>query len=225
MKSGLAFINRENGEVKLMYHPEVHLPENRFNDGKCDPAGRFWVGSMALSEKAGAGSLYMIEKDLMHSVKIAGVTISNGMAWSPDHRIFYYIDTPTFEVLAYDYDIITGNIRNKRVAIRIPKKEGFPDGMTIDKEGMLWIAHWEGWQVTRWNPHSGKMLLSIALPASKITSCTFGGNDLQDLYVTSAGIGLTEKQRGEQPLAGSLFIIKNCGYQGLETTAFDYHEK
>lgn len=225
LKSGLAFVNRDSGEVKLLHHPEVHLPENRFNDGKCDPAGRFWVGTMTLSEKAKAGNLYMIEQDLSHSVKIAGVTVSNGIAWSPDQKTFYYIDTPTFQVVAYDYDIETGNITNKRVAIAISKKEGFPDGMTIDTEGMLWIAHWDGWQVARWHPRSGKKLLSIPLPAARITSCTFGGEDLQDLYITSASVGLTEKQHEEQPLAGSLFVVKNCGFQGTETYSFDFQKQ
>lgn len=222
LKTGLAFINKTDGAMKLLHHPEIHLPENRFNDGKCDPAGRFWVGTMALSEKVGAGCLFMIERDLSPSVKMEGVTISNGMAWSPDHKTFYYIDTPTFEVAAYDYDIETGEIANSKIAISIPEKEGFPDGMTIDTEGMLWIAHWDGWQVARWNPFTGEKLLSIRLPAARITSCTFGGDDLKDLYITSASIGLTEQQRGEQPLAGSLFVVKDCGFQGMQTVAFNY---
>ena len=224
LKSGLAFVKRNNGAVKLMHHPEVHLPENRFNDGKCDPAGRFWVGTMAISEKQRAGSVYVIEKDFSYSTKIKNVTVSNGMAWSPDHKLFYYIDTPTFEVVTYDYDIEKGNITNKRVAFTIPKKEGFPDGMTIDAQGMLWIAHWNGWQVARWNPHTGEKLLHISLPAARITSCTFGGDELHDLYITSASIGLNEKQRDEQPLAGSLFVIKNSGFRGMETVAFDYQK-
>jgi sugar lactone lactonase YvrE len=224
LKSGLAFVNRDSGEITFWHHPEAHLPENRFNDGKCDPAGRFWVGTMALSERQGAGSLYTIESDLSHSLKIEGVTISNGMAWSPDHKTFYFIDTPTFEIVAYDYDINTGNISNKRVAVTVPKKEGFPDGMTIDSEGMLWIAHWNGWQVARWNPFTGQKLLSIPLPAARITSCTFGGENLQDLYITSASIGLSEKQHEEQPLAGSLFVVENCGFHGMEARAFDYQK-
>lgn len=224
LKSGLAFINRDSGEVKYLHHPEVHLPENRFNDGKCDPAGRFWVGTMAQAETKGAGSLYMIERDLSHSVKIEGVTVSNGMAWSPDYKTFYYIDTPTFEVVAYDYNMETGNIANRKVAINIPEKEGFPDGMTIDNEGMLWIAHWDGWKVSRWNPVTAEKLLSVALPAARITSCTFGGENLQDLYITSASVGLTEKQHEEQPLAGSLFVVKNCGFQGMETHSFNFQK-
>ncbi len=152
LKNGLAIINRNSGEVKMLHHPEVHLPDNRFNDGKCDPAGRFWIGTMEASEEPGCGSLYMIEKDLSYTKRIEGVSVSNGLAWSPDHSTFYYIDSPTRKVVAYDYDITTGTISNKRIAVNIPHTEGFPDGMTIDTEGMLWIGHWDGWQVARWDP-------------------------------------------------------------------------
>ena len=119
-------------------------------------------------------------------------------------------------------DKLEGNITNKRVVITVPQKEGSPDGMTIDKEGMLWIAHWDGWQVARWNPHTGEKMLSIPLPVARITSCVFGGDTLQDLYITSASVGLTEKQMEEQPLAGSLFVVKNCGFQGMAAFEFDY---
>ncbi|HMQ91403.1 MAG TPA: SMP-30/gluconolactonase/LRE family protein [Flavilitoribacter sp.] len=220
LKSGLAFVNRDTGAVRMLHDPEVHLPGNRFNDGKCDPAGRFWVGTMALSEEPGAGSLYMIEKDLSTARKIDGVTISNGLAWSPDHKTFYYIDTPTMEVVAYDYDIRTGEITRKRTVITIPENQGFPDGMTIDREGMLWIAHWDGWQVTRWDPRTGKQLLRLPLPVARVTSCTFGGADFRDLYITTAKVDLTEEQLTAQPLAGRLFVVEDCGYQGVEVWTF-----
>jgi sugar lactone lactonase YvrE len=225
LKSGLAIINRTNGEIKMLHHPEVHLPDNRFNDGKCDPAGRFWIGTMEISEEPDCGSLYMIEKDLSYTKKIEGVSVSNGMAWSPDHSTFYYIDSPTRKVVAYNYDITTGAITNKRIAVNIPQTEGFPDGMTIDTEGMLWIGHWDGWQVARWDPFTGEKLLSISLPAARITSCTFGGDDLQDLYITSARVGLTEQQLAEQPVAGSLFVINSCGFRGMPAFEFDYQFK
>jgi sugar lactone lactonase YvrE len=134
----------------------------------------------------------------------------------------YYIDTPTFEVVAYQFDAITGNISNKKVVIQIPKEDGYPDGMTIDTEGMLWIAHWDGWQVTRWNPFTGVKLSFIPMPVAKITSCCFGGPDLKDLFITSASKGLSEKALLEQPEAGSLFVIRNCGYQGIPAFQFNY---
>jgi len=220
LSNGFAFVDRNNGQIKPINNPEAHLSGNRFNDGKCDPAGRFWVGTMAFNEVTGAGNLYRIDEDLTPDLMIIGVTISNGLAWSPDGGIFYYIDTPTREVVAYDYDILRGNITNKRTIITIPENEGYPDGMTIDTEGMLWIAHWDGWQISRWDPQTGKKLLSIPFPAARITSCTFGGNDLRDLYITSAGIDLTAEQQANQPLAGSLFVIRNCGYQGLPAALF-----
>lgn len=222
LKEGLMIVNRNNGTTRLLQHPEAHLPQNRYNDSKCDPMGRFWIGSTSLNNTVKAGNLYTLNNDLTCAVAIKGVTMSNGMAWSPDNKTFYYIDTPTFEVAAFDYDIETGQISNKRIAFTIPRTEGLPDGMTIDSEGMLWIAHWDGWQVARWNPDSGRKLFSFRLPAAFITSCTFGGDELQDLYITSACAGLSEKQHEEQPLAGSLFVIRNCGFKGMKPAIFRY---
>jgi len=221
LKSGLSIVNRTTGKIHFIHHPEKHLPSNRFNDGKCDPKGRFWVGTMSITEEVGAGSMYMFDSGMTCSKKFEGVTISNGLAWSADHKTLYYIDTPTYQVVAYDYDLITGDISNKRTVIRIPTSEGYPDGMTIDTDGMLWIAHWDGSQVARWNPFTGKKIFSIVLPVDRVTSCTFGGGDLRDLYITTARVGLTEKQLAAQPRAGSLFVVKNSGFQGFSTIQFD----
>ncbi len=220
LKNGLAFINRENGLIEMIADPEEHLPANRLNDGKCDPAGRFWVGSMSLVEDEAAGSVYVLEKDLSIFKKIENVTIPNGMAWSLNYQTFYFIDTPTYEVVAYDYDKNTGSISNKKTIIKIVKEDGFPDGMTIDSEGMLWIAHWDGWQVTRWNPATGEKVFAIKLPVAKVTSCRFGGKKFEDLYITSAKTGLSENELMEQPLAGYLFVIKNCGFKGIPAVEF-----
>jgi sugar lactone lactonase YvrE len=220
LQNGFAFIDRISYAVKMITDPENHLPNNRFNDGKCDPAGRFWAGTMSLSEEPGAGNVYIVQNDLAPTKKIGEVTISNGMAWSADHQTFYYIDTPTFEIVAYDYEKSTGHISNKRIIIKIAGEDGCPDGMTIDNEGMLWIAHWDGWQVTRWDPNNGEKLHRIQLPAAKVTSCTFGGEFLDDLYITSARVGLTEDDLEKQPLSGSLFVIHNCGYMGLPAFEF-----
>ena len=219
-QNGFAFINRETHEVKMLANPEVHLPNNRFNDGKCDPEGRFWAGTMSFSEEPGAGSVYALESDLSVTKKIEGVTISNGMAWSIDHQTFYYIDSPAFEVVSYHYNKRTGHITNKKTVIRIEEKEGSPDGMTIDREGMLWIAHWDGWQVARWNPETGEKLTRVQLPVARVSSCTFGGENLDDLYITSAREGLTKDELQKQPLAGSLFVVRGCGYKGMATFEF-----
>jgi len=221
-QSGFGFLDRATGNLSKAVDTENHLPNNRFNDGKCDPQGRFWAGTMSLNEEPNAGSLYAFENNIVQK-KIENVTISNGLAWSIDHKTMYYIDTPTFEVVAYKFEKKTGCISDRQVALKIPIEDGFPDGMTIDDEGMLWIAHWDGWQVTRWNPNTGKKLLCIKLPASKITSCTFGGKDLTDLFITSAYVGLSEDELKAQPLAGSLFVIRNCGFKG--ELPFDFNNK
>ncbi len=220
-RSGFGLLDRNNGYRKLLYHPESHLPTNRFNDGKCDVAGRLWAGTMAIDEMEGAGSVFSFDGKNTEK-KIANTTISNGMVWNADNTILYFIDTPTFEVVSYQFDAITGNISRKKVVIKIPQEDGHPDGMTIDTEGMLWIAHWDGWQVTRWNPLTGEKLSFIQMPVSKVTSCVFGGPELKDLFITSAQKGLTEKALKEQPLAGALFVIRNCGYQGLPAFEFNY---
>jgi sugar lactone lactonase YvrE len=222
LKNGFAKVDLTTGTVQLLTDPERHLPDNRFNDGKCDPAGNFWAGTMdQVHSEQGAGSLYVLNRDLSISVKLQDVTCSNGIAWSIDQTTFYYIDTPTRQVMAYDYDPGSSAITNGRVIITIPAEDGLPDGMTIDAEGMLWIAHWDGWKVSRWNPLRGSLIQSLTLPASRITSCTFGGKHLEDLYITSAQSGLTEAELLEQPLAGSLFVVKNCGSKGLLPFQFE----
>ena len=222
LRNGLGLVDRNSGQITHLHHPEAHLPGNRFNEGKCDPAGRFWVGSMAMSEEPGAGNLYMIDRDLSFSLKVPAVSISNGLAWSLDERTLYYIDSPTRQVVAYTYDKQTGEIKDKRVVIRMNEEDGFPDGMTIDTEGMLWIGHWDGWQVGRWNPVTGEKILSIRMPVAKVTSCTFGGSNLQDLYITTASTGMSNEELRGQPTAGSLFVVKNSGYCGLEPIHFKY---
>jgi sugar lactone lactonase YvrE len=218
---GFAFISRPDGKLKMIVDPEAEIPTNRFNEGKCDPAGRFWAGTMAISEILHQGNVYVLDRDLNYKKKIDNVSISNGLAWSLDHKILYYIDTPSFEVVSYDYDVSSGEISNKKSVIKIDvKEEGYPDGMTIDQEGMLWIGHWDGWQVARWNPLTGEKIGSIKLPASRVTSCTFGGENLDDLYITTARVGLSEEALAAQPLAGEFFVVKNCGFKGLPAFEF-----
>jgi sugar lactone lactonase YvrE len=220
LENGFGFVNRETSELTMVADPESHLPGNRFNDGKCDPAGRFWAGTMSHTDEPEKGSLYTFDKSNAIINKISPVSISNGMAWGVDHKTFYYIDTPTFTVVAYDFDADRCEISNKRIVINIPIEDGAPDGMTIDNHGMLWVAHWDGWQITRWNPNTGEKLLAIPLPVARVTSCTFGGDDLNDLYITTASRGLTDEQLANQPLAGSLFVIKDIGYKGLPMFEF-----
>jgi sugar lactone lactonase YvrE len=215
LRNGFGFVSRESFEVKMITDPESNIPGNRFNDGKCSPDGKFWAGTMSHTDEPEMGNLYIFDKDYSVVKKISNVSISNGMAWSINQQTFYYIDTPTFAVAAYNYNKSSGEISEKRIIINIAKEDGAPDGMTIDSEGMLWIAHWDGWQITRWNPNTGKKLFSFRLPVARVTSCAFGGDDLGDLYITSASVGLASDDLANQPLAGSLFVIKNIGYNGL----------
>jgi sugar lactone lactonase YvrE len=225
MQDGFIFIDRITGAVSPLSDPEAALNGNRFNDGKTDPAGRFWAGSMSLSGEKGTGNLYMVDQQLNVKKQIENVSISNGLCWSLDQRFFYYIDTPTMEVVCYDYDNQTGEITNKTTVITIPAKEGYPDGMTIDSEGMLWIAHWEGWQVARWDPSTGNKIDSIHLPVSLVTSICFGGENMDDMFITSARVGLTDEQLAEEPLAGSSFIISKTGFKGFTFPAFNLSQQ
>lgn len=199
--------------------PESHLPNNRFNDGKCDPAGRFWAGTMAIEGGGNVGALYCLDTDLSVRKAFGGVGCSNGLAWSPDHKTMYYIDTPTRQVAAFDYNIESGEIQNKRIAITIPEGEGGPDGMTIDAEGNLWIAHWGGYKVSKWDPVSGKHLADIPIPAKQVTSCVFGGENLDELYITTARIGLEEQELQKHPHSGGLFRVKT-EVKGMATYEF-----
>lgn len=191
---------------------------NRVNDGKCDPAGRFLAGTMDMNENEASGSLYSFDGKQVTRL-LDGIRISNGLAWSPDHKTFYYIDTPTREVKAFDYDVNTGRIANPRVAIHVPESMGFPDGMTSDMQGNLWIALWGGAQVAKWNPQTGQMLERVSIPALQTSSCVFGGKNMNELYVTSARIGMSEADLNKYPLSGGLFKVETS-VEGMPTFEF-----
>lgn len=180
---------------------------NRFNDGKCDPRGRFVAGTMDIHEKDPTGSLYSFDGKSITKL-LSNVTISNGMTWSPDHKTFYYIDTPTREVRAFDYDLDSGAIANPRVAVTVPESLGWPDGMTSDAQGNLWIALWGGAQITKWNPNTGQLLEQIPLPVIQPSSCTFGGRNMNELFITSARKDLDEAAMRQYPLSGAVFRIE-----------------
>ena len=192
---------------------------NRFNDGKCDPAGRLLAGSMDMGETNPSGNLYSLESGKPPRKLLSEVTISNGLAWSPDHKIFYYIDTPTRQVRAYDYDVDTGTLSNPRVAVDVPASMGWPDGMTSDMDGKLWVALWGGAKVARWNPLNGQLEAEVSVPALQTSSCVFGGPRRDVLYVTSARVGMDESALAKYPLSGGLFKIQTQT-QGMPTFQF-----
>jgi len=205
--------------MRFILNPEPHLPGNRFNDGKCDPAGRFLAGTMDDNERLPSGSLYSLSPDGKLKTLLRGTRISNGLAWSTDYRTFYHIDTPTRTVMAYDYDLASGEIANPRAAVAIPAGMGWPDGMTSDAEGMLWVALWGGAKLTRWDPATGRLETEIPFPAYNVSCCTFGGPDLDDLYVTTARKGMSAEQLAKYPLSGGLFRI-HTKWQGMPTFEF-----
>lgn len=219
-QNGFSFVNPDDGSSVFLSDPEAHLLTNRFNDGKCDPAGRFWAGTMSTIGQPKSGSLYKLNEDHSIAIMLIDVSCSNGLAWSMDHKTLYFIDTPTREVVAFDYELATGSIANKKTVFTFSKDDGVPDGMTIDAEGMLWVALWNGWKVMRIDPDSGENVLNVHLPVSQVTSCTFGGDNLDDLYITSARSGLTPEDLEKQPLAGSLFVVKNSGFKGVESVRY-----
>jgi sugar lactone lactonase YvrE len=135
-----------------------------------------------------------------------GIQISNGIGWSPNHKIMYYTDSPLRVIYIYDYDLESGSITNRRNFANVPAEDGFPDGLTVDSEGFVWSAHWDGWRITRYDPE-GKIERVIYLPVQRPTSCTFGGRELDQLFITSAWTGLSTTDRLEQPLAGDLFLV------------------
>ena len=222
LNHGFASLDLDSGAVSLLQDPEAHLPANRFNDGKCDPAGRFWAGTMlngASESDPPHGSLYSLDAGHQVTRRLENVRISNGLAWSLDKRTLYFVDSPDRQVDAFDYDEPSGAISNRRLAVTIDRQYGMPDGMTIDAEGMLWVAGWGGGQVSRWDPATGKFLETIHVPASQSSACAFGGPNLDELYITSARAGLDAATLASEPHAGGLFRARP-GVQGI--AAFEY---
>lgn len=219
VERGFAAFDPDSGDLTHLVDPERDRPANRFNDGKCDPAGRFWAGTINRRREPGTAALYCLDVDLTVRRMLGGLTNSNGLVWSIDQRTFYHIDTPTRQVSAFDYRVETGEIANRRTVVFIPPEMGRPDGMTIDAEGMLWIALFRGGCVSRWDPRDGRLLGTVVVPASQVTACAFGGPDLETLYITTARTGLDEAALAAQPDAGGLFAARP-GVAGVEAFEF-----
>ena len=191
----------------------------RFNDGKCDPRGRFIVGTMSPHGREPTGALYSFRNGRKFQRLRAQVSISNGLAWSEDGRTMYFVDTPHLCVFAYDYDLETGLISRERVVLRFAQDDGHPDGMTIDRAGRLWIAFWEGSSVRCYHPETSACEMIVRVPCTQASSCCFGGPDLDRLFITTASTGLSPGAKLQQPLAGSLFVC-HLGTSGFPTSPF-----
>jgi sugar lactone lactonase YvrE len=207
VQHGFARLDTRTGEVHSAAQLDTAHLDLRFNDGKCDPAGRLWAGTMALDERHGAGALYRLDPDgSLHRI-LDDVTISNGLDWSDAGTTMYFIDSPTRSIDVFEFDLTGGNIRNRRTFVRIPRGEGVPDGMTLDAEGYVWVALWGGGAVHRYAP-DGRCDTVVRVPTRYPTSCAFGGSDLGDLYITTAHVKLTPQERAEQPQAGGIFVAR-----------------
>ena len=211
--TGFHFLDEATGLSTFIGDPEPELPDNRFNDGKCDPAGRFWAGSICLKKRQEA-ALYCLHQDLSIEKKFSPVTNSNGIVWSRDGRTMFYIDTPSKKIRAFDFDVSTSAISNERVVWDTSEDVTSPDGMTIDSEDRLWVAFCHGGKVICYDPATRSVQQQIDFPCIETTACAFGGPDLRDLYVTT---GL--KPGLYEPQAGRLFVCRP-GAQGVPASAF-----
>lgn len=190
----------------------------RFNDGKCDPSGRFYADSMDMEEKEALGSLFVLDSEGGFRKAASGFVIGNGLAWNEDETILYIADSAKKTVYQFAYCAATGSVENRRTAIRIPDGTGVPDGMCIDSEGMLWIAHYYGARITRWNPVKGELLETVPVPAANVTSCCFGGKDMKTLYITTSGRNLPRTSAADRH-DGSIFKI-DTDIRGCEPVRF-----
>ena len=220
LEDGIYIVNLKTNELKLLSDIESDMLENRFNDGKCDPNGNLWVGSIYMPQSKPEASLYKVQTDGKVEKMLGNITISNGIVWTKDGKTMYYIDTPTQKIKAYDFDLEKSTISNERVVVEVAKKDGFPDGMAIDENDMLWVGMWNGNAVAQFNPKTGKLIQKIQVPAHNVTSCAFGGENLDELYITTASVDMTEDEKREYPFAGSLFRIK-LDVKGVKSTFFN----
>ena len=210
---GIFLFDETSGNFTALADPEADKPDNRFNDGKCSPDGRFFAGTISLIKKTGDARLYRLDPDLSLHEAFGPVTNSNGIIWSIDGRKVYYIDTPRREVLGFDYE--NGHFSNMIHVVSTVHIDASPDGMTMDAEGNLWIAFCHGRCVACFDVKSGKELRRIDFPCVETTACAFGGDRLQDLYVTT-GVHATKVE----PLGGRLFVVRGLGVSGVPAHAF-----
>jgi len=220
LEDGIYMLNTNTGNITLLSDVEADMPFNRFNDGKCDPNGNFWIGSMHWEQSAPKANLYKVEPNGKATKMLDSVTISNGIVWTGDKKTMYYIDTPTGHIRAFDFDHKTSTISNERIAVVIPESLGFGDGMTIDSEDKLWVGLWNGNAVGRFDPLTGKLLRKIEVPAHNVTSCSFGGKNFDTLYITTSSLDMNEEETKKYPLAGYVFEV-HPGVKGVAGNYFD----
>jgi sugar lactone lactonase YvrE len=221
LRDRLAFLDTQTGKIDVVHQMKFPHPNTRFNDGKCDSQGRFWIGS--ISEAPEQAELYRYDPDGSLHLMETGLTISNGLGWSPNESTFYLTDSTKRLIYAYDFEA-SGAIANRRILVDLSNEvvDGVvvePDGMTIDQQGNLWSALWNGWRIACFNP-KGEEIQSIKLPVQRPTSVTFGGANLQDLYITTASVGLSQKEIQKGFNAGDLFCVAGESAIGKSSHSF-----
>jgi sugar lactone lactonase YvrE len=214
---GIAEIDLSTGLLHILFNPEEDRPNNRFNDGKVDRSGRLWAGTMDDQERQASGTLYRFDADLRWIAVDEDYRVTNGPAFSPDGRLMYHNDSARQVTYVFDLDR-EGNATNRRSFLRFAEGDGYPDGMTVDAEGCLWVAFWDGACVRRFSPDA-ELIETAEMPVARPTSCAFGGPNLDRLYITSASIDLDETALKMQPNAGGLFMV-TPGVQGIADVPF-----
>lgn len=211
LRDGVGLVDDDGGFRWLRHEP---VPGRRGNDAAVAPDGSLWAGTMRYDEATGGGTLSRITGDGAAEVVLDDVTVSNGTGWSPDGRLMYYIDTPTRRIDVFDHDVTTGRVSGRRPLATVEEGAGYPDGLTVDAEGCVWVALWDGAAVRRYTP-SGALDRVVPLPVPRVTACAFGGAGLTDLYITTARVGLSPAPS----LAGSLMVLPHAG-KGVPQPSF-----
>ena len=217
---GFLFVG-DDESVRELAQPEAGRSDVRMNDGACDPQGRFWAGTMAYDESPGAGTLYRLELDGSCTTMLTGLTIANGIGWSPDATVMYLNDSGTGCVERFSFDGDSGAITDRRTLVHSDRPGVVPDGLTVDAQGGIWVAMWGGGAVDRYSP-DGTLLASLRLPVERPTSCAFGGPGMATLFVTTARDG-SDDERERQPDAGHVFSIVGLGVRGLACEPYRGH--
>lgn len=210
LRDGFGFLPEESGRITELIEVAKPHPAGRLNDGRCDCGGRFWAGTVTPAHEPGRSALFCLRRSgsgYNVSVALRGVTTSNGLDWSPDNRRMYYIDSMTRRIDLFDFDEEHGTVSNRRPFVEVPRGDGLPDGMTVDAEGYVWVALIRGGTVRRYTPR-GEIDMEISLPVTLVTSCTFGGPHLDELYITTARHRLKPEESAAQPHAGGLFVCR-----------------
>ncbi len=217
-EDGLGTIDEAAGALEPLVRISHDQHATRMNDGKPDPLGRFWVGTMAYDERPGGGAFYRVDPDLAVTTVLPSVTISNGLDWTDDGGTMYYVDTGTRRIDRFTFHPRTGELTDRRPVVTIPHDAGYPDGMTVDADGFLWVALYDGWAVHRYAP-DGRLDRRIDIPAAQATCVAFGGPDLDELYVTTGREHFPPEGRPDQPHAGGVFRCRP-GVRGRPANRF-----